>query len=140
MAPKKGFTAKSMFADIGKGPDYVLTGLVKEKDGDDSVVMLSESGDCTHWTEIDEELIKSFDFHGRVPCGDHTHPLVTLHLVQPASSELSVFAQARQRGADLSSLIAGRLTGRLAGGASTDCIYDTLLRRWINPKTGQFCD
>lgn len=140
MASKKGFTAKSMFADIGKGPDYVLTGVAKEKDGDVSVVMFSENGDCTHWIEIDENLIKSFDFHGRVPCGDHSHPLVTLHLVEPASSETSIFAQARRRGADLSNLTAGRLTGRLAAGPSTDCIYDTLLRRWINPRTGQFCD
>jgi hypothetical protein len=135
MPNRSAFTAKRMFEELSGGPEYVLTGMVKEHDTDKSMVLFTEGPDCSHWEEIDEKLIKGFEQRGQVACSDHSHHLVTLHLTRPANPDARVFARATRMGsmAVRDPILASRL------GAETDCIWDNLYKVWRDPRTGQIC-
>lgn len=64
-----------------------LTGLVKDDDTTDDVLMFSMDG-CTSWTSIPHSLVEQVEFIRHVKCKDHMHPLVTLHLKQSEHPEV----------------------------------------------------
>ena len=136
MAKRTTFTAKSMFAELKGGPKYALTGMVKEHDTDKSIVLFASIGDCSKWTPVEEKLIESYEVAGSAACGDHSHPVVTLHLLQPAAPEAQVFAQATLRGPTLSPF-ASVASRRL--GAGTDCVWDDTYKVWRHPQTWEIC-
>lgn len=134
--PKSGggssFSAARMFDELEKGPPLVLTGMVKRDDNDPNVVLFAPPNDCSRWLPIPQELIRRYEYLGRVPCQDHTHPLVHLYLSRPENREQEVYAAARplERGARITAAAA---TGPFGGG--TDCVWNRQLRMWVIPGT-----
>jgi hypothetical protein len=64
-----------------------LRGMVKAADDDPKSLMFVPGTACRSWTKIPLALIDSIQFVRNVPCKDHTHPLVVLHLAEPKTDE-----------------------------------------------------
>lgn len=73
-----------------------LTGMVKKSEGKEKTIQFAPGGSCSHWTTIPLELIENVEVIRIVPCKDHTHPLVRLHLKTPKTPEAKVFASILQ--------------------------------------------
>ncbi|ADV11703.1 hypothetical protein Mesau_02685 [Mesorhizobium australicum WSM2073] len=129
MVAQAKFSAKSMFEELDKGPQYVLTGMVKLHATDSTRLLFSEVGDCQHWTEIDEKLISRFENHGLATCGDHRHPIVSLHLVHPNNPEAKVYARAQAQTAAFSTRALDAIPSGDTG-PETDCYYDRKSHMW----------
>lgn len=61
-------------------PSTVLIGLVKDVDGGDAYIHFSPDG-CASWIRIPTSLVDGVRLIRHVRCGDHSHPLVELHLI-----------------------------------------------------------
>jgi len=129
MAGKKGFSARAMFTELKTPGSYYLTGAVKEHEQDHTLVLFSAGDDCTDWLSIPENLIEGYERHGTLKCNDHSHPYVTLKLREPSTPEAGVFARATT----LSTTIERTMLRTTAGGSATDCTWDTLTKRWVDP-------
>lgn len=127
MADRSKFSAKAMFDELDKGPQYTLTGMVKADPNKTNVVLFSDLGDCSHWMEIDEKLISEFERHGSTPCDDHSHPVVTLHLKHPKNTDQQLFAKATPRVSNYMAMAADRS----GGGPATPCIFRH--GKWVCP-------
>jgi hypothetical protein len=68
-------------------PPAALRGMVKPAEGDDQSLMFVPGTSCRNWTKIPLALIESVQFVRNVPCRDHIHPLVVLHLNEPKTDE-----------------------------------------------------
>jgi len=64
-----------------------LRGMVKAAEDDPKSLMFVPGTSCRSWTKIPLALIESVQFVKNVPCKDHTHPLVVLHLAEPKTDE-----------------------------------------------------
>ena len=69
----------------------VLEGMVKEVAPDSLEFRFSPSG-CDQWVNIPGDSVSHFVPLGKVPCGDHHHHSVALHLKRPESGTGAVLA------------------------------------------------
>jgi hypothetical protein len=75
------------------GAPLRLTGMAKlPEDGDDPQLMFALGTRCADWTPVPYDSVESVEVKDSVPCDDHSHPLVTLTLKEPDSSEGAMLA------------------------------------------------
>ncbi len=71
----------------------VREGLAKQQEKDAKSILFSE-GDCTDWIPIPVKMIEKVEFIRNMPCKDHEHPFVRLHLKSPVDNpEAEVFSR-----------------------------------------------
>jgi len=102
------------------GAPLALTGMVKAPtvSRTDSV-LFAPGGSCQAWTPVPTKMILSVDHMGKVPCRDHEHEFVRLHLKTPDTDE----------GRALASLL------RQVEGLGTQVqLGDDTLERWGRPR------
>ena len=87
-------------------PLLTLTGMVKQAEDDDTRLLFALGTQCADWTQVPLDSIESVEVLDSVPCKDHAHPLVSLTLRQPESSEGTLFS------ALLAAAVKGRATDR----------------------------
>jgi len=129
MSSRSVFLAKEMFRELRRTGDFVLTGMVKEKSDDDTVVLLCSGGDGLEWTPVSEQLILGFDVLGDTLCDGQHYNVVTLRLSRPPTIEAEVFAHAKRR---LVTTFDRPSSERLEG-SDTKCTWDSLHNVWHCP-------
>jgi hypothetical protein len=95
LAMTKTYSAKEFLTALSEGDlkaAIVRTGMVKRAEDDDQAVLFAEGTNCAGWTKIPAAMIEKVEWLGKVPCHDHTHDFVNLHLKEPTSPDASVFA------------------------------------------------
>lgn len=72
----------------------LLRGMVKPAEDDDQVLMFAHGSACENWIRVRVPVasIETVEFLNFVPCADHNHPLVLLHLKQPETDEGRLFS------------------------------------------------
>jgi len=69
-----------------------VTGMVKVSEDSQTELMFAPGTRCLDWLLVPVASVESVEVLDVVPCDDHTHPLVTLTLKAPESSEGAMFA------------------------------------------------
>lgn len=121
-----------------------LVGLIKEQDGDDSIVLFAHPSSCDHWVAISIKDIDDIKLIRNVICGDHSHPLAKVVLKKPKRGLEDTFARLSQLHHDTSwaalnaqhNAYAGRFTGGLARAewpGSGPCHFDWATGRYVCP-------
>lgn len=73
---------------LSPGAPLSLTGMVKASTGGETdIVMFAPFGSCISWTPVPVKMIQSVEHMGKVPCRDHEHEFVRLHLNTPDTEE-----------------------------------------------------
>ena len=134
------FSARRMFAELASAPTRILTGLVKEDTSDPTTILFSSGPTCSEWVSIPEGMVRDYELVRVVRCGDHEHPLVHLHLRDPATPEERAYLLA-DSGRDLTRPVAMPASVAAAAavpglfrapkiGLERDCVYDADLG-WV---------
>jgi hypothetical protein len=144
MAKGKPASAKKFFEKLGGdiAGSYVFTGMIKQHDSDDGIILFARPDDCATWIEVPVGVIKDIDFLQTAQCGDHKHPLVHLTMEEPQSEDGRAFAAlARLHIRPMSpasapppaqAALAMSMAPRGMPG-STPCYWDWSLNRWVCP-------
>ena len=89
------FTGTNFIKALAEGAlkNYIIReGFAKQKEKDTNSILFSE-GDCTDWIPIPVKMIERVEFIRNMPCKDHEHPFVRLHLKSPTDNpEAEVFS------------------------------------------------
>lgn len=84
--------AEALAAGTLKEP-IIREGIAKQSDKDTDSILFSEGLDCTHWIQVPTKIIEKVEFLHNVPCKDHEHPYVRIHLKSPSDNpEAEVFS------------------------------------------------
>ena len=70
--------------------------MVKPAKDDDQYLLFAPGYACENWIRIPLSSIETLDLLNFVPCNEHTHPLVLLHLKQPETDEARLFSSLAQ--------------------------------------------
>jgi len=68
-------------------PPIALTGWVKVEKGVSESLQFSPEQDCGAWITVPVSVVESVEYLGMATCGDHRHPLVSLHIPPPADEQ-----------------------------------------------------
>lgn len=75
------------------GAPLHLVGMVKASvGGETDSVLFAPGGSCASWTPVPVKMIQSVEHLGKVPCRDHEHDHVRLHVKPPTTDEGRVLA------------------------------------------------
>jgi hypothetical protein len=66
---------------------FTCEGFAKSIEVDTEAFLFSIGTACENWTKISAEMIEEVEFLGERSCSDHSHPLVRIHLKEPASTD-----------------------------------------------------
>jgi hypothetical protein len=66
---------------------FSIVGMVKKSDGNEKTIKLAPGGHCSNWVTVPLEFIDRVEMVSTVPCKDHSHPLVKLHMKKPKTAE-----------------------------------------------------
>jgi hypothetical protein len=87
---EKSFTADEFLHAVAEGSlaePITREGVAKPDPGDPKAFLFSEGGSCGPWLKVPGEVVESVDFLRTVPCKDHEHPFVRLHLKEPKKDD-----------------------------------------------------
>lgn len=79
-----------------------FVGMIKTAE-DDQHMMFAQGVTCAHWTVVPLDRIESIQVISETPCKDHSHPLVKMVLIAPASEEALMYASLAQSNAFMNS-------------------------------------
>jgi hypothetical protein len=87
----KPFQTGEFLRALGEGSlaePITREGVAKPDPGDPKAFLFSEGGSCGPWLKVPGEVVESVDFLRTVPCKDHEHPFVRLHLKRPGKDHV----------------------------------------------------
>jgi hypothetical protein len=68
-------------------------GMVKKSKDDPKVIMFAHGTNCNGWVAIPAAQLEKVEVLSVVPCKEHSHPYVRIHLKRPTTDEGSLFSQ-----------------------------------------------
>ncbi len=85
------FFEKLQHDELSAVDPFYITGMVKKSEGKEKTLDFAPGGNCAHWVTIPLEYIEEVEMIKTIPCKDHAHPLVKLHLKEPKTPEGKTF-------------------------------------------------
>jgi hypothetical protein len=132
------FLTKLQEGQIGR--PIVFTGMAKANDQCDDELLFAHASNCENWIRIPLSSILQVEVLDIVPCKDHTHPLVRLHLKRPETEEGILFSSL----ADVSSIGTSRRLSLLRIQRREDSIKQGKdncddCPTWLEEADGRWC-